>query len=141
MSDASREQAVRRWLRMWLERRCDGLEELFTPDAAYIESWGPEYHGAAAIRHWFEEWNTRGAVLEWSARRFFHREGETAVFWRFASRMDDGRADAFEGVSLILWAADGRIRLWQEFGCNENRYDPYAHGPAPRFREEPARWF
>lgn len=141
MERIHREQAVGRWLEMWLTRCCDGLEELFAPDAVYIESWGPEYHGTAAIRHWFEEWNTRGAVQEWTARRFFHCGCETVVFWHFKDRMNDGRTEGFEGASLILWAEDGRIRRWQEFGCNENRYDPYANGPSPCFRNEQARWF
>ena len=39
--------------------------EIFSQDALYIESWGPEYRGAETIRHWFQEWNTRGTVLQW----------------------------------------------------------------------------
>ena len=57
-----REQKIRLWLDMWLRREDLGILELFAPDAVYLESWGPEYHGAAAIRHWFQEWNTRGRV-------------------------------------------------------------------------------
>ena len=51
-----REQKIRLWLDMWLRREDLGILELFAPDAVYLESWGPEYHGAAAIRHWFQEW-------------------------------------------------------------------------------------
>ena len=58
-----REQKIRLWLDMWLRREDLGILELFAPDAVYLESWGPEYHGAAAIRHWFQEWNTRGRPL------------------------------------------------------------------------------
>ena len=50
-----REQIIRVWFSMWLEKRDTGILDLFTPDAVYIESWGPWYHGAAAIRHWFRE--------------------------------------------------------------------------------------
>ena len=31
--------------------------------------------------------------------------------------------------------------ILQEFGCNENRYDPYAQGKTPVFREDQALWF
>ena len=55
--------------------------------------------------------------------------------------MDAGKEEAFDGMSLIVWAADGKIALLKEFGCNENRYDPYRDGPAPHFRPENARWF
>ena len=49
--------------------------------------------------------------------------------------------EAFEGMSLIEWAGDGKIRFLKEFGCNEDRYDPYREGPNPQFREERAAWF
>ncbi len=135
-----REAAVRLWFQMWLTGEGDGILDLFTPDAVYIESWGPEYHGAARIRHWFCEWNTRGRVLRWEIRRFWHQGDRTAVEWFFDAAMADGTRTAFEGVSLIDW--DGaRIARLQEFGCNTDRYDPYAAGPVPRFRDEAARWF
>ena len=45
------------------------------------------------------------------------------------------------GKSLIEWTPDGKIALLKEFGCNENRYDPYKDGMIPHFREESAKWF
>lgn len=47
----------------------------------------------------------------------------------------------FGGVSLVRFDADGRIRFLREFGCNADRYDPYANGPVPVFRYEKVRWF
>ena len=29
----------------------------------------------------------------------------------------------------------------QEFGCNQDRYDPYEKGPEPQFRDEKIMWF
>ena len=49
--------------------------------------------------------------------------------------------EAFEGMTLICWADDGRILRLQEFGCNLRRYDPYENGPEPVFREENPLWF
>ena len=55
--------------------------------------------------------------------------------------MTDGLIQSFDGLSLIRWNGAGQIRFLQEFGCNENRYDPYAQGKTPVFREEQALWF
>ena len=72
--------------------------------------------------------------------QFFHKGEQTAVEWLFENRVD-GRTEAFEGMTLIRWADDGRILRLQEFGCNLRRYDPYENGPEPVFREENPLWF
>ena len=75
MTEREREDRLRRWFAMWLNQTDAGMESLFAPDALYIESWGPEYHGLPAIRHWFSEWNRRGRVVTWEIRQFFHKWG------------------------------------------------------------------
>ena len=138
---AVREEQLRRWFALWLTKEEDDLSTLFTPDAVYTESWGPEYHGAATIRHWLREWCTRGEVLQWDLLTFFHRGDQTAAQWLFHSRMHDGSETHFEGMSLVTWDPSGRMAALKEFGCNLERYDPYAQGPEPRFRRETAAWF
>ena len=134
-----RENKIRAWFSMWLSGQDNGIEALFTPGAVYIESWGPEYHGAAAVKHWFAEWNTRGRVLRWDIKQFFHSEKQTVVEWFFENSVD-GRRECFDGVSIILWDGE-RIARLQEFGCNLDRYDPYAEGPEPLFRSGSRLWF
>ena len=136
-----REKNIRLWFDMWLQKRDLGIRTLFAEDAVYIESWGPEYHGPAKIKLWFDEWNTRGSVLQWDVKQFFHRENWTAVEWYFKDAMKDGVSEGFDGISLIQWTPENKIILLKEFGCNETRYDPYADGDAPRFKDEKARWF
>lgn len=126
---------------MWLRKQDMGIRDVFSDDAVYVESWGPEYHGAAKIKLWFDEWNTRGSVRQWDIRRYFHDGDWTAVEWYFKDAMNDGRVEAFEGMSLIRWTRDGKICLLKEFGCNESRYDPYQNSTTPQFREEKAMWF
>lgn len=138
---AQRETVIRRWFSMWLEGRDTGLEALFSPDAVYIESWGPEYHGRGKIKLWFDEWNTRGKVRQWEIRQFFHREDQTVAEWSFRCDLSDGTVQSFDGLSLIRWDQEGRICFLQEFGCNENRYDPYRDGPAPVFGDQQVLWF
>ena len=115
--------------------------DIFSNNAIYIESWGPEYHGIKKIILWFEEWNTRGTVLQWDIKQFFHKDNQTIVEWYFKNKMDDGNVEAFDGISLIEWTPDDKIALLKEFGCNENRYDPYKDGTIPHFRDENAMWF
>lgn len=136
-----REETIRQWFAMWLCKQDAGIERIFSSDAVYVESWGPEYHGSDQIKLWFDEWNTRGTVRRWDIKQYFHKDDQTMVEWSFRCAMSDGIVQSFDGVSLIRWTAEGQICFLQEFGCNENRYDPYAQGPKPVFRDEQARWF
>ncbi|BAK97455.1 hypothetical protein OBV_02570 [Oscillibacter valericigenes Sjm18-20] len=136
-----REETVRLWFDMWLKKENLGIKRVFSEDAAYIESWGPVYQGADKIQFWFEEWNSRGTVLSWDIRQFFHKGDQTVVEWYFKNAMNNGRTEAFDGVSLIRWTQGGQICFLKEFGCNPDRYDPYQNGPAPQFRDEAALWF
>ena len=137
----NRERIIRLWFDMWLAKKDLGIFDVFSDNAVYIESWGPEYHGSKKIKLWFEEWNTRGTVLQWDIKQFFHKGNQTIVEWYFKNKMNAGNVEAFEGMSLIKWTSDDKIALLKEFGCNENRYDPYKDGDIPRFRDENAKWF
>ena len=136
-----REAVIRSWFAMWLQKSNVGIEAIFDEHAVYIESWGPEYHGIEKIRLWFDEWNTRGTVLQWEIRQFFHKGEQTVVEWYFKNTVDGGRTESFDGISLIQWTADCKIRFLKEFGCNENRYDPYQNGPAPHLQGAEPMWF
>lgn len=137
----SREKTIRLWFDMWLQGTDLGILDIFSADALYIESWGPEYRGAARIKHWFDEWNTRGVVLQWDIRQFFHQGNQTVVEWYFKNRMNDGVAEEFDGISLLEWTKDGKICFLKEFGCNINRYDPYGDRAKPCFSNDKALWF
>ena len=139
--EKQQENKIQQWFSMWLDRQDTGIEDLFAPDAVYIESWGPEYHGNEKIRLWFDEWNTRGTVERWDIRQYFHKGDQTVLEWSFRCTMTDGTIQSFDGLSLVRWNEAGQICFLQEFGCNENRYDPYARGNHPVFRDEPAMWF
>ena len=137
----TREIVIRRWFDMWLQKKDLGISEMFSDNTVYIESWGPEYHGSAKIKLWFDEWNTRGTVLQWDIKQFFHKENQTMVEWYFKNQMNDGKVEAFDGVSLIEWTSDDKILFLKEFGCNINNYDPYQNGPVPQFNGETSPWF
>lgn len=136
-----REKIIRLWFDMWLQKKDLGISEFFTDNSVYIESWGPGYHGSAKIKLWFDEWNTRGTVLQWDIKQFFHKENQTMVEWYFKNQMNDGKVEVFDGVSLIEWTSDDKILFLKEFGCNINNYDPYQNGDTPQFKDEKISWF
>lgn len=140
-AEKQRESKIQQWFSMWLDKQDTGIEDFFALDAVYIESWGPEYHGSGKIKLWFDEWNTRGTVERWDIRQYFHKGDQTVVEWAFRCAMTDGTVQSFDGLSLIRCNEAGQICFLQEFGCNENRYDPYAQGKTPVFREEQPLWF
>lgn len=72
-----REDTIRKWFSLWLDSREAELSDLFTEDAAYIESWGPEYYGREMIARWFRDWHRSGQVLRWDIQEFLNSENTT----------------------------------------------------------------
>lgn len=45
-----KEAIIRLWFTIWLQKTDLGIQEIFSKDAVYIESWGPEYRGNEKIK-------------------------------------------------------------------------------------------
>ena len=45
------------------ERRYLGIDDIFAENVIYTESWGRCYRNREIVKHWFQEWNTRGRVI------------------------------------------------------------------------------
>ena len=88
-----RERKIRLWFDMWLQQKDLGIDEIIT---IYIESWSPKYENRSTVKHWFKEWNTRGKVLVWDIKQFFHKENQTIVEWYFKNEMDNGSIEEFD---------------------------------------------
>ena len=136
-----KESIIRLWFDMWLQQEDKGIDNIFAEDVVYIESWGPKYESRAAVKHWFDEWNTRGKVVIWDIKQYFHKGNQMIVEWHFRNEMNSGVIEQFDGMTLIEWTQDSKIRFLKEFGCNINNYNPYRNGDIPQFREEKANWF
>ncbi len=136
-----REKIIQLWFDMWLTQQDLGIDDIFLEDVIYIESWGPKYENRQTVKLWFNEWNTRGKVLAWDIKQFFHKEDQTVVEWYFQNKMNEGKVEEFDGISLIVWTADNKIKTLKEFGCNCNNYNPYEEGETPLFRDEKVNWF
>ncbi len=120
-----REKTVRLWFDMWLQKKDLGIDKIFTEDVVYTESWGPQYEGLAAVKTWFSEWNTRGSVLTWDIRQYLHKGHQTVVEWFFQDKMNEQHIEAFDGISLIAWTDDHRIKSLKEYGCRLPHDYPY----------------
>ena len=55
--------------------------------------------------------------------------------------MNNGNSEEFDGMTLIEWTLDNRIKFLKEFGCNINHYNPYIDAKIPKFNGEKANWF
>lgn len=137
----NKEKIIKNYFDMWLQKNSSKIEEIFTKDIIYIESWGPKYCGIEEIKYWFSEWNTRGKVVTWEIKQFFHSENKTIVEWYFKSSMKNGNIEAFDGISLIKWTSDNKIYFLKEFGCNIDNYNPYAKTKKPKFKSKKNLWF
>ena len=129
------------WFDMWIKKADLGIDNIFTDDVVYTESWSPKYENRKTVKHWFDEWNTRGSVLVWEIKQFFHQGNQTIVEWYFKNKMNNGNVEEFDGISLIVWTQDNKIKSLKEFGCNLHNYNPYRDSDIPVFREEKANWF
>ncbi|MBF1131825.1 MAG: hypothetical protein HXL75_07415 [[Eubacterium] sulci] len=84
---------------------------------------------------------SRGKVLAWDIKQFFHKDNQTIVEWHFKNKMNEGKVEEFDSISLIVWTADNKIKALKEFGCNCNNYNPYKESETPLFRDEKVNWF
>ena len=128
-----REKIIRLWFDMWLTQQDLGIDDIFLDDVIYIESWCPKYENRQTVKHWFNEWNTRGKVLAWDIKQFFHKDNQTIVEWYFKFKEKNEETEDFSGVSLIEWTEDGKIKNLKEFMCKLNNYDPYEKSDIPEF--------
>ena len=74
-------------------------------------------------------------------KQFFHKENQTIVEWYFKNKMNNGDIEEFDGISLVEWTEDNKIKALKEFGCNRNTYNPYQESDIPQFRNQKANWF
>lgn len=80
-------------------------------------------------------------MVVWDIKQFFHKENQTIVELYFKNEMNTGSIEEFNGVSLIEWTTEDKIKSLKEFGSNRNNYNPYEYSDKPQFRNEKVNWF
>ena len=105
----SREKIIKLWFNMWLEKKDLGINDIFSKNIVYTESWGPEYRGIEKIKIWFYEWNNRADVIVWEVKQFFHKDEQTVVEWYFKCKEKNKNEEDFLGVFIIVWSENDKI--------------------------------
>lgn len=122
-----REEKIKEYFAAWLAGDGGCLPQVFAADAVYSECYGPVYDGLPQIERWFRDWNGCGTVQAWDIKAFLHQGDRTVVEWYFHCRYR-GQEEDFDGVSLITWDADEKIRSLQEFQSKREHFYPYGKG-------------
>lgn len=118
------EKVIKEYFQAWIDKDIEKLNSIFADDIIYSECYGPEYHGLDQIIQWFSDWNVVGTVLNWSVKQFFHQGNTTIVEWFFNCHYN-GEDDSFDGVSIVIFDSDGRIKSLKEFQSQSEHYYPY----------------
>lgn len=119
-----KEDIIKLWFEMWLKKQNLGIENIFSNEIKYIESYGVKYENLDDIILWFTRWNEHNSVLEWNIIDFWHKADETIVIWHFKC-CNNNNIDEFEGNSIIHWNNDLKIDYLKEFACKLPQINPY----------------
>ncbi len=115
---------VENYFKAWIEKDADILKTIFSDEIIYSECYGPEYHGIQQVLKWLIDWNKAGTVLEWSIKRFVSEGNTTVVEWYFKCNYNNV-IDGFDGVSMIDFDGNQKIKVLKEFQSKAEHYFPY----------------
>ncbi|GCF94234.1 hypothetical protein NRIC_21250 [Enterococcus florum] len=124
MQTKEKEMTVKKYFAMWVKREFTNLPDLFHSDIYYSECYGPEYQGLSEIRAWIEDMLQKQTVLEWRIKQFIHQDHLTIVEWFFKEELA-GAIGGFNGVSIIEFSPDGKIRSVKEFSSVAEHVRPF----------------
>jgi ketosteroid isomerase-like protein len=117
-------QIIQNYFESWIEKDVKTIRRVFAQDIVYTECYGPQYHGLDQIVSWFNDWNERGSVLEWTIRRIFETGKTVIVEWYFKCDYDQ-RVSGFDGVTIADFNDEGKIFCLKEFQSKADHVYPY----------------
>lgn len=120
----TKSEVVRQYFGSWISKDRRIVDMHFADAVTYIESYGPIYEGLAQVQQWFDDWNSKGSVLEWRIDKMSALENSCFVEWFF--RCDyEGSIGYFDGVSIIEFDGDNKIVLIKEYQSKHEHHFPY----------------
>lgn len=119
-----KEQIVREYFQSWLSSNREGYDEIFDEKVTYSECYGPKYHGLDQIKRWFDDWNEKGKVHEWTIKRVDCTEQTAFVEWYFKCIFENETSD-FDGCSIIDFNGKNQIVSVKEFESKAEHTYPY----------------
>ncbi|CUQ32093.1 hypothetical protein BH721_11790 [Clostridium baratii] len=109
-----REKIVREYFESWIKNNISVIENNFSEDILYIESWGPAYRGIEEVKLWFKNWNKSSKVLCWEVKDIMLVDNKVICEWYFKHKHKEEVND-FNGVSLISFNDNNKITEVKEF--------------------------
>ncbi|MBE5801942.1 MAG: nuclear transport factor 2 family protein [Clostridiales bacterium] len=117
-------EIIQKYFQAWIEVDLRTVKEIFSDDIIYSECYGPEYHGLPQMIQWFEEWNNKGRVLEWTIKQTIEHNKTIIAEWYFKCNYE-GNTDGFDGVTIADFDNNGKIVFLREFQSKAEHYYPY----------------
>lgn len=117
-------EIIQKYFQAWIDADLKTVKEIFCDDVIYSECYGPEYHGLPQIIQWFEEWNNKGRVLEWTIKQTIEHNKTIIAEWYFKCNYE-GNTDGFDGVTIADFDDNGKIVSLREFQSKAEHYFPY----------------
>lgn len=118
------EEIIREYFQAWLNKDVETVKEIFSENIMYSECYGPEYHGLSQVLRWFNDWNKKGNVLEWTIKRIMLLNNSAIAEWHFKCDYA-GNVNDFDGVTIADFDDDGKINKLCEFQSKSEHYFPY----------------
>ena len=115
---------MQKYFQAWIDADINAIQELFCKDVIYSECYGPEYHGMTQINQWFDSWNKKGRVLEWTIKRTIEHDKTIVVEWYFKCNYE-GKTEGFDGVTIADFDNNGKIASLKEFQSKSDHVCPY----------------
>lgn len=120
-----KEEIIRQYFCSWLKQDINLCKDLFSDNATYSECYGPIYRNKREILTWFRDWNKEGKVLEWPIKKLLIIRNTAIVEWYFKCDYQN-KVSEFDGVSLIEFNNQNKIKNVKEFQSKSEHYYPYS---------------
>ncbi len=117
-------ETIKRYFQSWINNDIETVKDIFADNVIYTECYGPEYHGLKQIIMWFEDWNKKGKVIEWSVKRFIEKDDTIVIEWFFKCDYE-GVIDGFDGITIADFDEHGKIIRLSEFQSKTDHIYPY----------------
>lgn len=121
----TKEEIIKQYFCSWLKQDINLYKDLFSDDATYSECYGPIYRNKREILTWFRDWNKEGKVLEWPIKNLLVARNTAIVEWYFKCDYQN-KVSEFNGVSLIEFNNQNKIKSVKEFQSKSEHYYPYS---------------
>lgn len=118
-----KERIINEWFQSWLDSKWSNFQVIFAPNIYYSESFGLEYRGIDELKIWVSKWHNHSHLNELKIKNITHIGNSSFVEWYFNYSDKDGKHE-LDGISVIEWSINGKIKVVKEFASSLPKYDP-----------------